>query len=129
VTAEQLSPARLADQAAEAIRSANHATFPGTSTLVFPADVYDVIASLGVLAARLPQLLGQLDAWLTRQVEQGRVVVDGGEYAGDPQAAVAVAGHWLDHAQSHATALQHALDQAQQAAAYLAASDDDPGCG
>jgi hypothetical protein len=122
VTGGQQSVAELADSAAEAIRSLNHATFPGTDGLQFPSDAYDVIASLGLLAARLPQLLGQLDHWLTRQVETGRVAVDGGDYAGDPQAAAAVASHWLDHARINAAALHHALDAAQQAVAYMAAT-------
>jgi hypothetical protein len=121
------TPAQLANQAAEAVRSLNHATFPGTSTLVFPSDAYGVIASLSVLASRLPQLLAQLDRWLTSEVEAGHVVVDAGEYACDPQAAAAVASHWLDQATTAAEALHRALDQAQQASAYLATSSADSG--
>jgi hypothetical protein len=123
----------LANDAAEAIRSLNHATFPGTEStpggLAWPSDAYDVVASLGLLAARLPQLLGQLDRFLTGEVDAGRVVVAGGDYAGDPQAAAAVASHWLDHARINAAALHHALDAAQQAVAFMATSDltgDDP---
>lgn len=41
------SPAELAEVAAEAIRAANHATFPGAGGLTWPSDAYDVIASLG----------------------------------------------------------------------------------
>lgn len=121
------SPAELADVAAEAIRAANHATFPGTSTLAFPSDAYDVIASISLLASRLPQLFGQLDRWLTSEAEAGRVTADGGEYAGDPQAAAAVASHWLDTARAAADALHCALDAAQQASAYFAASSADSG--
>lgn len=119
------SVGELASEAAEAVRSLNHATFPGADGLVWPSDAYDVIASLGLLAARLPQLLAQLDSWLTRQVEQSRVVVDGGEYAGDPAAAAAVTSHWLEAATTAASQLHHALDRAQQATAFLAAAGDD----
>ena len=118
------SPAELADAAADAIRSLNHATFPGTGGLTWPSDAYDVIASLGLLASRLPQLLGQLDGWLTREVEQGRVSVDGGAYVGDPQAAAAVTSHYLDQAATAAHTLHRALDAAQQATAHLASDDD-----
>jgi hypothetical protein len=117
--------ADLANDAAEAIRSLNHATFPGADGLRWPFDAYDVLASMTLLTARLPQLLGQLDRWLTGEVEAGRVVVAGGDYADDPQAAAAVASHWLDHARINAAALHHALDAAQQAVAYMSASDPD----
>jgi hypothetical protein len=119
----------LANDAAEAIRSLNHATFPGTEStpagLTWPSDAYDVLASLSLLAARLPQLLAQLDRYLTAQVEAGRVVIDGGEFAGDPATAAAAASHWLDQAQACAARLHHTLDQAQQATAYLAAVSDE----
>lgn len=122
------SPAQLADRAAEAIRSLNHATFPGTEStragLTCPSDAYDVLASLSLLAAWLPQLLAQLDRYLTAQVETGQVVVDGGEFTGDPAAAIATASHWLERASAAAGQLAHALDQAQQATAYLAAVSD-----
>ena len=119
--------AELANDAAETIRALNHATFPGAGGLVWPGDAYDVIASLSLLAARLPQALAQLDRFLTGEVDAGRVAVDGGEFTGDPAAAAAAASHWLDQAQSCAGRLHHALDQAQQTAAYLAATDLDDG--
>jgi hypothetical protein len=122
---EVRTPAQLADIAAEAIRSANHATFPGAGGLTWPSDAYDVLASLSLLASRLPQLLAQLDRFVSREVEAGRVAVDGGEYAGDPQAAAAGTSHWLDQAGVAAHRLADCLDQAQQATAYLAASTDD----
>lgn len=84
-----------------------------------------MIAALGLLAGRLPQLLAQLDRFLTAQVETGAVVIDGGEFTGDPQAAAAAARHWLDRAAAHAGQLGHALDAAQQAVAYAAATDPD----
>jgi hypothetical protein len=115
----------LANDAAEAIRSLNHATFPGSGQLTWPGEAYDVMASLSLLAARLPQLLGQLDRFLTGEVDAGRVVVAGGDYADDPQAAAAVASHWLDRARINAAALHHALDAAQQAVAFMSASDPD----
>lgn len=119
-------PARHAGEAAEAIRSLNHATFPGTDQLRWPRDAYDVLACLALLAARLPQAFAQLDRYLTREVDAGRVAIDGGEFAGDPQAAAATASHWLEHAGALAGQLSHALDTAQQAATYAAATDPDP---
>lgn len=124
MTGDPHTPAQLADDAAEAIRGLNHATFPGTSALVFPSDAYDVIASMSVLASRLPQLLGQLDRFLSREVDAGRVSVDGGEFAGDPEAAAAATSCWLEQARAAAHRLAHTLGQAQQATAWLAASTD-----
>jgi hypothetical protein len=118
-----LTPGQLADAAAEAVRSQNHATFPGSGGLTWPGDGYDVIAFLSLLAARLPQAFGQLDRFLTAQVESGRVVIDGGEFSGDPAAAIATASHWLEQASAAAGQLAHALDQGQQAIAYAAAAD------
>jgi hypothetical protein len=60
VTGPALSPARLASDAAEAVRALNDATRPGTSGLIYPADAYDVTGALGLLASRLPQALAQL---------------------------------------------------------------------
>src|ERR1019366_525922 len=57
----QPEPPDLADQADQAIRALNHLTPEG---LEYPGDLYEVIASLKLMAQRLPQLFGQLTAWL-----------------------------------------------------------------
>lgn len=127
MTGRPQTSAALADNAAEAIRALNHATFPGAGGLASPVDAYDVLASLALMAARLPQLLTQLDRYLTGQVEDGRVVIDGGQFVGDPPAAAAAASCWLDRAGTAAARLAHVLDAAQQAIAYAATTNDPDG--
>jgi hypothetical protein len=117
-----VTPARLADQAAEAVRSLNHATIRGAG-LEFPADAYDVLGSLALLAARLPQALGQVQDFLDDATEAGRVAVVDGEHAGDPVAAVTVCAHHLDHATVAAERLHAALDAARAALVWAAATD------
>jgi hypothetical protein len=115
-------PARLAEDAAEAVRALNHATLTGAGELVFPADVYQVTGTLAVLAARLPQALTQLAAFLQAEQDAGRVVIVAGEHCGDPAAAVSITRRHLDAAAAAAGRLQHALDAAQQALTWAAAS-------
>lgn len=113
-------PARHAEAAAEAVRSLNHATLPGAGELTGPAVVYDTLGSLTILAARLPQALSQLQAFLDSETDAGRVRVVDGEHAGDPAAAAATCGHWTDAARAAAHALQHALEQAHAALTWTA---------
>lgn len=113
-------PAQHAEAAAEAVRALNHATLPCTSPLAGPADIYDTLGSLATLAARLPQALSQLQAFLDTETDAGRVRVVDGEHAGDPAAAAATCGHWTDTASAAAHALQHALEQAHTALTWTA---------
>jgi hypothetical protein len=121
VTAE---PARLAGQAAEAVRLLNHATLPGSGGLVFPADAYDVTGALSVLASRLPQALAQLLAFLRAEVQAGRVVIVAGDHAGDPAAVLAAVTGSLDDAVASTRRLHQALDAAQNQLTWAAASQD-----
>lgn len=109
----QPSPARLADQAAEAIRALNHATRGG---LEYPADVYDVIASLKLMEQRLPQLYNQLAGFLTAEQEAGHVAHDTGEPP-DPYVTETVAALAAATISSAATA--EALDEAHNACGGL----------
>jgi hypothetical protein len=118
-------PAQLAEQAAEAVRALNYATLPGAGGLVFPADAYETAGMLAVLAGRLPQALAQLSAFLQDQVNAGRVVIVAGQHAGDPAAAISAARCRLGAAAAAAGQLQHALDAAQQALTWAAASSQD----
>jgi hypothetical protein len=118
-------PARRAEEAAEAIRALNHATLPGAGELVFPADAYEVAGVLATLAARLPQALTQLSAFLGGEVDAGRVVIVAGGHAGDPAAAISIARRHLGAAAAAAGQLQHALDAAQQALTWAAARNQD----
>jgi len=122
--AEALEFARAAN---EAIRTLNHATRHSNHcpALRYPADAYLLIAALGQLASRLPQLLAQISAFLQRQLQHGLVSVEGGEYVGDPLGAVGTAGHQLEGPATRAAqALATSLDIGREAIAF--ASYDRP---
>jgi hypothetical protein len=72
-----------------------------------------VTGSLSVLAARLPQALAQLLAFLRAEVAAGRVVIVAGEHADDPAAVLAAVTDSLDSAVASARRLHQALDDAQ----------------
>ncbi len=117
-------PAVLAGDAAEAARALNHATLPGAGGLVFPADAYDVTGQLALLASRLPQALAQILAFLTAEVQAGRVAVVAGDQAGDPAAVLAAVTASLDSAVASARRLHQALDAAQNHLTWAAARSD-----
>jgi hypothetical protein len=116
-------PARLAEDAAEAVRALNHATLPGAAGLAYPADAYEIAGSLAVLAARLPQALAQLAGFLQAEADAGRIAIVAGEHAGDPDAAITAARSCLEAAAGAAGQLQRALDAAQNMLTWAAASD------
>ena len=109
-----------AEAAAEAVRALNHATQPWGDGLTGPADVYDVLGSLELLTARLPQALSQLQAYLTREHTAGRVRIIDGEHAGDPAAAVAATACQLEQATRAAGSLREALEHARELLAWAA---------
>ena len=112
----------LAGQAAEALRALNHATLPGAGGLEYPAAAYDVTGQLAVLAARLPQALAQLLAFLQAEAAAGRVVIVAGPHAGDPAAALTAVTSCLDAAAAAARKLHQALDSAQSHLTWAAAA-------
>jgi hypothetical protein len=119
----------LADQAAQSIRLLNHATLPWDdyAGLHSPADAYDVIASLAHAASMLPQLLDQLSAYLTRQLEHDHVQIDGGEHVGDPLAAISAASFQMQgRARDAATVLSESLSVAQNSIAFARTADPAP---
>ncbi len=120
------TPARLAGQAAEAIRALNHAT--RGDGLEYPADVYEVVASLKLMEQRLPQLYGQLASFLAAENEAGRVAHDMGEPSG-PYVTETIAA--LADAKLSTAATAEALDAAHNACAGLKRDADpqfgDPG--
>lgn len=107
-------PARYADVAAEALRALNHTTRPGSTGLHTPADVYDTLAGLELLTARLPQVLTQLQAFLEREHAAGRVQVVDGPHTGDPAALLAATTHELSAAAVTAASLRDALADAHE---------------
>ena len=119
------NPAQCAQEAAEAVRSLNHATLPGAGGLTEPADVYAVLGSLATLTSRMPQALSQLQAFLAREQAAGRVQIVDGQHTGDPAAAVADLEQTLSCAASSADALHHALEHAHATVTWAARTDTD----
>lgn len=116
---------RCADTAAEAVRALNHTTMSTDSGLSGPADVYDVLGSLAMLAARLPQALSQLHAFLARELAAGRVQLVDGPHTGDPAAAVADVARQLTCATGNANQLHQALEQAHATLTWAARTTQD----
>lgn len=104
----------LAQITAETIRALNHATFSHAG-LAEPATVNAVAGQLATAAHRLPQLSGQLAGWLTAENTAGRLAHTTGDLPDAMDDALAS----LDRATRHSTRLAEALDQAQQATAWL----------
>ena len=75
---KHLRPDEYADQAAEAIRSLNHATINGRG-YVYPADVDAVIAHLSATTYGMLQSVSQMQRWLFSEADRGRVRHDQGE--------------------------------------------------
>jgi hypothetical protein len=103
-------PLALARSAAEAVRALNHATLGGNG-LEEPSDAYEVLGELALAASGLPQLLGQVGAWLAAALAAGRLGCDDG--AG-PAAAVSGAWLFISDARASAAALARDLEHAQQ---------------
>lgn len=108
------------DAAAEAIRTADRLTFPGTAPgLEFPGDAYAAIGSLLEMAQRLPQLADQISAWLEAEQKAGRVAHDAGGSA--PQ-SVTSAGAYLSGARDCFEMAAGRLASAQNEASHLKAA-------
>lgn len=114
-----MRPLEEARSAAESIRALNHRTMTGGAEIDV-VDVYDLLAELGLLTGRLPQLLRQLEDLVDDLVEAGEVRIVDGPNASDPAAVGAIAGHWLAAASGAAGELAHRVDQAQQALTWAA---------
>lgn len=115
------TPAQLADDAAEAIRSANHATLTSPREgWEFPSDAYDVVGALLVMVQRLPQLLEQTGAHVQQLADEGHVRSDRGGNGADEVAAALDA---IGRASADAVAMAAALDTAHSALSPLAYQD------
>lgn len=110
---------KAAEMIADCVRYLNYAARPGAGGLESPQDVYDLLGALSTAAGRLPQLLGQLSAWLQNESAAGRLRVD----QGSSIEAVAETGSWLMRANDAAAALGYALDQAHQITATMSAKE------
>jgi hypothetical protein len=100
----------LARTAAGAVRSLNHATLGGAG-LAQPADAYSLLGELSLVAAGLPQLLGQVGRWLAAALAAGRLGCDDGT---GPAGAVSGAWLFISDARNTAAALARDLGCAQQ---------------
>lgn len=119
------TPLQLAEQAAQAIRALNHLTRPGIAALSGPAETADLVATLALTTARLPQLIGQLASRLVIEQQAGRLHLDTLSASSDPATAVAAATSALSRAATYAARVGHDLDAAHQGLAHLAVARDD----
>ncbi|WP_051835683.1 hypothetical protein [Streptomyces sp. NRRL S-481] len=104
-------PQDLANQAADAIRSLNHATQNAKGELNYPSDAYALVASLAQLTRRLPQSFEQISRFLGALAKTGAVTADHG--APDDHLAEARSG--LASAVLIAQTLTDHLDRAHSA--------------
>jgi hypothetical protein len=100
----------LARQAAETVRSLNHAAL-GPGGLRQPADAYDVLGDLSLAASRLSYLLTLVGHWLAAALDAGQLGTDDGT---DPAGTVTTARAFLASARGTAAALARDLSRAQQ---------------
>jgi hypothetical protein len=100
----------LARAASEAVRGLGHADID-SGGLDWPADAYDLLGELALMAGRLPRLLGQAARWLTGALEARILGCDDGT---DPAGAVTGAVLMLDAARASATALAGDIQDARQ---------------
>jgi hypothetical protein len=127
MTGRQPSALGLAQDAAEAIRALAHATRPARGGLTYPGDAYELLGVLGLLAGCLPQVLAQIEAFLTGELAAGRVVIAAGDHTGNPGAVIGEAAAFLRRAQAAAAGLARDLDAAQSTLVWAGAPDPTPG--
>lgn len=115
------TPAGLSDAAAEMIRDLNHATRPGVGGQALTVDqMYDTVAALAVLTARLPQALTQVATHLAAHANAGHLTaVDENGHHTDPADAVAAATEQLHAATRDTVDAARALDAVQHSLASL----------
>ena len=117
---ETRTPAEVAGAIAEDARTLNYLTRAGAVALEYPSDLYDVLGELRTAAQRLPQLFGQMAAWLAGEHEAGRVAHANGADTGEYVEAVTGA---LGRAGTDAETLAAALGSAHDASSGLAVAD------
>jgi hypothetical protein len=106
------TPASVADEAGEAIRSLNHLTL---GAILPGPEVYEILGNLKAVGDRLPQALTQIASGLGRSLDKYQVTQDDG---GDPVEAIATAADHLTRAAQLAAELGIELDHAQSAIAH-----------
>lgn len=101
----------VSEAAAEALRVLNHLTRDSAS-LCWPSEADRLIRDLETLARRLPQLLGQVSAWITAGQAAGQITAAAGEFRGRPDLACAAFGQRMDSAARLAGMLEAELKAA-----------------
>ena len=120
---DPLYVAEVADAFAEAVRVLNHLT-RDHAALEYPSEADRLIRGISTAASRLPQLLGQVSAWVNAEYAAGRIRMTGGEFLQPVLAAMAVEAR-LGKAAEHAEALRLALDSATAVTSAMAVREDD----
>lgn len=113
------TPAQLATQAAEAIRSINHLTMSPGDGWTYPSDAYSVVGELSRLAMMLPQALDQIGALIEPLDTEGKLRSDKNTLSADLQNAYA----GLTDAHDAAKALYEALNRAHSGLSPIAYTD------
>ena len=100
------------DQAAEAIRAANHATSRGP---LAATDAYGVVGDLTLITGRLPQLLD----YLVRSLHRADPADHYDDRGTDPTDALAMAQGYLDDARHDAAELTEHLNHAHNHLSHI----------
>lgn len=113
----------VAEAVAEGVRVLNHLTRSHDS-IACPSEADRFIREIATTAARLPQLLGQVAAWLACEDEAGRIEIPSGENAGNPLLATVTACGHLEAAGAAASVLRKALDSAASVTSTMGDVED-----
>ncbi|TDB95686.1 hypothetical protein [Actinomadura sp. 7K534] len=111
---------RVAGQLHEHVRTLHHLT-QGPPGLSEPAAAYTVLGNLAQTAFRLAQTAEQIDAFLTRELDAGRLGHDRGD---DPVPAVTAAHNALGQVTEQAADLGDSFRRATSALAPIHAVDE-----
>ncbi|MFJ6730029.1 hypothetical protein ACIQPQ_34530 [Streptomyces sp. NPDC091281] len=111
-----MNPARTASQAADTVRSLNHATIETSDDWKYAPHAYQVLGSLARLARMLPQAIEQTLLPVQNTHGRGLLTIDGG---GDPDRAIRHVANAVRTAVQAADLLARALDHAHAASSPL----------
>jgi hypothetical protein len=113
------TPAKLADEAAEAIRAINHLTRSPRDGWEYPGDVYSLVGNLSQLAMMLPQALEQASRFIADLNEGGHLRSDKDQLDQD----LGEVFYGLDDARNAAQKLYGSLNRAHSGLSPIAYKD------
>jgi hypothetical protein len=116
--------AEVGNALAECVRVLNYATRDDAPGLEYAGDVYTLLGHLYTAAERLPQLLGQLAAFLNAQAATGTLADNQGR---DPAIQADMAADELTDCADRLSALTRQLHRAQNDIAGLHVKEDGDG--